>query len=62
LSKGLEKIKKYNKHIATSIERYQEVEWRANESTGIYFYRLEATATDYSGKRFVEVRKMVLMK
>ncbi|MGD0036856.1 MAG: T9SS type A sorting domain-containing protein, partial [Bacteroidota bacterium] len=43
-------------------EGYQEVEWKANVSTGIYFYRLEATALDNSGKRFVEVRKMVLMK
>jgi hypothetical protein len=43
-------------------EGYQEVEWKANMSTGIYFYRLEATSLDNSGKRFVEVRKMVLMK
>jgi hypothetical protein len=44
------------------LEGYQEVEWKASVSTGIYFYRLEATATDDPGKRFVEVRKMVLMK
>ena len=43
-------------------EGYQEVEWNASVSTGIYFYRLEATATDNSGKRLIEVRKMVLMK
>ena len=43
-------------------EGYQEVEWKANVSTGIYFYRLEAAATDDSGKRFVETRKMVLLK
>ena len=43
-------------------EGYQEVEWKASVSTGIYFYRLEAAATDGSGKKFVEVRKMVLMK
>ena len=54
------------------MEGYQEVEWKSSMGTGIstrggyasgvYFYRLEATATDDSGKRFVDVRKMVLLK
>jgi hypothetical protein len=44
------------------VEGYQEVEWNAKVSTGIYFYRFEATAMDGSGKRYTEVRKMVLMK
>jgi hypothetical protein len=54
------------------MEGYQEVEWKSSMGTGIstrggyasgvYFYRLEATATDDSGKRFIDVRKMVLLK
>jgi hypothetical protein len=31
-------------------------------SSGIYFYRIEATSTQNSGKTFVETKKMVLMK
>jgi hypothetical protein len=36
--------------------------WNGGQASGVYFYRLEATATDDSGKRFVETRKMVLLK
>jgi hypothetical protein len=44
------------------IEGYQEVEWKAGVSTGIYFYRLEAVSVDNPGARFVGVKKMVLLK
>ncbi|MCX6122023.1 MAG: FG-GAP-like repeat-containing protein [Ignavibacteriales bacterium] len=43
-------------------EGYQEVEWRASVSTGIYFYRLETFSVDDPGRRFADVKKMVLMK
>ena len=43
-------------------EGYQEVEWKASVSTGSYFYRLEANASDGSGKRFAHVGKMLLLK
>jgi hypothetical protein len=50
------------------IEGYQEVEWKASVSTGIgyasgvYFYRLEAVATENPNKRFVETKKMLMLK
>jgi hypothetical protein len=43
-------------------EGYQEVEWKANVSTGIYFYRLEANATDDPHKRISATKKMLLVK
>jgi len=41
---------------------YHSILWNANVSSGIYFYRLEATSLDASGRRFVAVRKLVLLK
>jgi unsaturated rhamnogalacturonyl hydrolase len=43
-------------------EGYQEVEWKASVSTGMYFYRLEAISIDNPSERFVGVKKMVLLK
>jgi hypothetical protein len=40
----------------------QSVVWNANVSSGLYFYRLEATSIDNSNKRFVETKKMLLLK
>jgi hypothetical protein len=41
---------------------YQSVVWNANVSSGIYFYHLEAAAVDDPSKRFVETKKMLLLK
>jgi hypothetical protein len=41
---------------------YREVEWKAMVSTGIYFYHLETVSIDNPQHRFVETRKMVLMR
>ena len=36
--------------------------WTGGVASGIYFYRLEATALDNGGGKYVEVKKMVLIK
>jgi len=41
---------------------YQFVVWNANVSSGMYFYRLEAVSTETPSKRFVETKKMLLLK
>ncbi len=41
---------------------YHEVEWRANASSGIYFYRIEATAVDDPNKHFADTKKMLLLR
>jgi Secretion system C-terminal sorting domain len=41
---------------------FQSVVWNANVSSGMYFYRLEAMSMDNPSKRFVETRKMLLLK
>ena len=53
--------------VATLINRQQEagwqsVEWNANISSGIYFYRIEATNVSNSNNHFVETKKMLLMR
>jgi photosystem II stability/assembly factor-like uncharacterized protein len=40
----------------------QSVVWNANNASGLYFYKLEATSLDNPGKRFVETKKMLLLK
>jgi hypothetical protein len=40
----------------------QSVVWNATVSSGLYFYRLEATSLDNPSKRFVETKKMILLK
>jgi hypothetical protein len=40
----------------------QSVVWNANVSSGLYFYRLEATSKDDPSNRFVETKKMLLLK
>jgi hypothetical protein len=41
---------------------YHEVEWHANVSSGIYFYRIEATDVNNSNNRFVDTKKMLLLR
>jgi hypothetical protein len=41
---------------------WNQVVWDAKVTSGMYFYRLEATSVDDPGKRFVEVKKMVLLR
>jgi uncharacterized repeat protein (TIGR02543 family) len=41
---------------------YQSIVWNANVSSGLYFYRLEATSKDDPSKRFIETKKMLLMR
>jgi fibronectin type 3 domain-containing protein len=41
---------------------YQSIEWKANVATGLYFYRIEAVSTDDPAKRFVSVRKMLILR
>jgi photosystem II stability/assembly factor-like uncharacterized protein len=43
-------------------EGFHEVEWRANASSGIYFYRIEAVSTSNPNDRFVQTKKMLLLK
>lgn len=41
---------------------FYETKWNANVPAGIYCYRLEAVAVDDPNKRFVDVKKMILVK
>ena len=41
---------------------YREIVWDASAASGIYFYRLEATATDGSKGHYVDVKKMLLLR
>jgi photosystem II stability/assembly factor-like uncharacterized protein len=40
----------------------QSVVWNANASSGLYFYRINATSKEDPSKRFVETKKMLLLK
>jgi photosystem II stability/assembly factor-like uncharacterized protein len=40
---------------------YEQI-WGGTVSSGIYFYRIEAVPLDNAGKRFVDVKKMILLK
>ncbi len=54
--------------VATVVEGekeagYYEAQWNASSAaSGIYFYRIEAISTDHPNNRFVEVKKMILLK
>lgn len=55
------------KRIATLVDgeqeaRYYEVRWEANVATGIYLYKIEAVGVDDHSLRFVQVRKMLLLR
>jgi hypothetical protein len=40
----------------------QSVTWNAKVASGIYFYRFEATSLDNSSNRFIETKKMLLIR
>ncbi|MDE3056600.1 MAG: T9SS type A sorting domain-containing protein [Bacteroidota bacterium] len=53
--------------VATLVEGeksagYYQVEWSPNVSSGVYFYRIEATSLNDPNKHFVAVKKLLLMK
>lgn len=63
----LEIINTLGQHIATLINAEKdageyEAVWNAGVSSGIYFFRLRATAVDNPSTSFVDVKKMLLMK
>ena len=39
-----------------------EVTWHANVASGIYFYRIDAVSLNDPSQRFIEVKKMLLLK
>jgi photosystem II stability/assembly factor-like uncharacterized protein len=41
---------------------YYSAEWSAGVASGIYFYRIEALAVGEPGRRFVETKKMILLR
>jgi hypothetical protein len=41
---------------------WKEARWNANVSSGLYFYRLEATSLSDPSKQFVATRKMLLLR
>jgi hypothetical protein len=41
---------------------WNQVIWKAIAPSGLYFYRLEAVSVSDPGKRFVDVKKMILLK
>jgi hypothetical protein len=41
---------------------YYSAEWSAGVASGIYFYRIEALAVGEQGRRFVETKKMILLR
>ncbi len=41
---------------------YHEVEWRANVGSGVYFYRIDAGTLNDPNNRFMQVKKMLLLK
>ena len=41
---------------------YQRIKWNASLSTGVYFYRIDATSVQNPERRLVQVMKMLLLK
>jgi hypothetical protein len=41
---------------------WYRIQWNANVSTGIYFYRIDAVSLNDPNNRFVQVKKMLLLK
>ncbi len=63
----LEVFNTLGQRIATLVQAVQpaseyRIEWRADAPSGIYYYRLEAVSLENPSERFVEMKKMVVMK
>ena len=41
---------------------WKEVHWKANVASGMYFYQLESVSVSDANNRFVQVKKMLLLK
>lgn len=41
---------------------WHEAVWKANVSSGLYFYRIDAVSTAEPQKRFTQLKKMILLK
>ncbi len=41
---------------------YKSVIWNAKVATGMYFYKIEAISTNDPKQRFVQVKKMLLLR
>jgi flagellar hook assembly protein FlgD len=41
---------------------YHEIEWSANVASGLYLYQLDATSITETGKKYTQMKKMVLLK
>lgn len=41
---------------------WNQVMWNATVASGLYFYRIEAVSVSDPNKRFVDVKKMILLK
>jgi alpha-glucosidase (family GH31 glycosyl hydrolase) len=41
---------------------YQSVEWNTNVASGIYIYRMDASAVNDPTKRFIDTKKMLLLR
>jgi len=41
---------------------YHEVSWKTNATSGVYFYRIEAVAVGDPQRRFVETKKLLLLR
>jgi hypothetical protein len=55
------------KQVATLVSQelqagYYSTKWMADVPSGVYLYRIEAIETGNTGKRFVETRKMILLR
>ena len=63
----LEVFNMYGQRVATLVDRvmdagFQRAVWHASSPSGTYIYRLEAVSIDEPGKRFIDTKKMILVR